>query len=191
MRAAADHSSDTTMWLLIGLGVATFLVGFAVLIAFTVALVRPLASLKENARAIISGDQEARAKVWGLEETASLARDLNEMTETLVAGSAKLEESEGRFRDVLDVSRDLIYKLNLKSAPTTTSALPARSCWGSRPPKSSRWASTRCGQVPPGRQTEIRVVWAPGKWRCSGRPQGVGNRVPLEVRGRRDPLAQR
>ena len=115
VRAAADRSSETTMWLLIGLGVATFLVGFAALIAFTVALVRPLASLKANARAIISGNREARAKVWGLEETASLARDLNEMTETLVRGSAQLEESEGRFRDVLDVSRDLIYKLNLET----------------------------------------------------------------------------
>ncbi|MGA2286421.1 MAG: PAS domain S-box protein [Dehalococcoidia bacterium] len=115
VRAAADRSSEVTMWLLIGLGVATFLVGFAVLIAFTVALVRPLASLKANARAIISGNREARAEVWGLEETASLARDLNEMTETLVTGSAQLEESEARFRDVLDVSRDLIYKLNLET----------------------------------------------------------------------------
>ena len=115
VRAAADRSSETTMWLLIGLGVGTFLVGFAVLIAFTVALVRPLASLKANARAIISGNREARAKVWGLEETSSLARDLNEMTETLVRGSARLKESEGRFRDVLDVSRDLVYKLNLET----------------------------------------------------------------------------
>lgn len=113
VRAAADRSSDTTMWLLIGLGIATFLVGFAALIAFTVALVRPLASLKANARAVMSGNWEARSKVSGFEETASLGRDLNEMTETLVRGSAQLIESEARFRDVLDVSRDLIYKLNL------------------------------------------------------------------------------
>ncbi len=113
VRLAADHASETTMWLLIGLGVATFLVGFAALIAFTVALVRPLASLKANARAITSGNFEARAKASGFEETASLGHDLNEMTETLVRGSAQLVESEARFRDVLEVSRDLIYKLNL------------------------------------------------------------------------------
>ncbi len=115
VRAAADRSSQTALGLLIGLGVATFLVAFAALVAFIVALVRPLASLKANARAVISGDWDARAKVCGLEETSSLARDLNEMTETLVTGSAQLRESEGRFRDVLDVSRDLVYKLNLET----------------------------------------------------------------------------
>jgi PAS domain S-box-containing protein len=115
VRAAADRASETTLGLLIGLGVATFLVAFTALVAFSVALVRPLASLKANARAVTSGNWEARAKVGGLEETSSLARDLNEMTETLVKGSAQLKESENRFRDVLEVSRDLIYKLNLET----------------------------------------------------------------------------
>ncbi len=56
-----------------------------------------------------------RAKVFGLEETASLAHDFNEMTDTLVERSAQLQESEQRFRNVLDVSRDFIYNLNLQT----------------------------------------------------------------------------
>jgi len=114
-RAAAERASDYTFGLLIGLSLLAFLGAFAILGIFIVSLLRPLASLQASARAIISGNWEARAKVSGPEETASLARDFNEMTETLVERSALLEESEGRFRNVLDVSRDFIYKLNLET----------------------------------------------------------------------------
>jgi PAS domain S-box-containing protein len=114
-RAAADGASDASLTLLIGLGVAAFLLASTVLAMFTISLMRPLASLQASARAITSGNREARAKVSGPEETASLARDFNEMTETLVERSTLLEESEGRFRQVLDVSSDMIYKLNLES----------------------------------------------------------------------------
>jgi len=114
-RAAADGASDASLRLLIGLGVAAFLVASAILAMFILSLLRPLASLQASARAITSGNWEARATVSGPEETASLARDFNEMTETLVERSALLQESEGRFRNVLDVSRDFIYKLNVKT----------------------------------------------------------------------------
>jgi len=114
-RAAADGASDASLRLLIGLGVAAFLVASAILAMFILSLLRPLASLQASARAITSGNWEARAKVSGPEETASLARDFNEMTEILVERSAQLEESEGRFRNVLDVSRDFIYKLNVET----------------------------------------------------------------------------
>jgi PAS domain S-box-containing protein len=114
-RAAAETASETTFGLLIGLSLLAFLGAFAMLGMFIVSLLRPLASLQASARAITSGSWEARAKVSGPEETASLARDFNEMTETLVERSALLEESEGRFRNVLEVSRDLIYKLNVET----------------------------------------------------------------------------
>ncbi len=115
VRGAADRASVTTLALLIGLSVATFLVALATLAAFTLWLVRPLASLKAKARAVTSGHWDARAEVSGLEETSSLARDFNEMTQTLVEGATQVKDSEGRFRDVLEVSRDLVYKLNLKT----------------------------------------------------------------------------
>jgi diguanylate cyclase (GGDEF)-like protein/PAS domain S-box-containing protein len=114
-RAAADRASHTTLALLIGLSMFAFLGGAATLSVLVVSVVRPLASLQESARAVASGNLEARAKVAGPEEVASLARDFNEMTDTLVERSALLEESEGRFRNVLEVSRDLTYKLNLQT----------------------------------------------------------------------------
>jgi len=113
--AAADRASHTTLALLIGFSMFAFLGGAATLSVLVVSVVRPLASLQESARAVASGNLEARAKVAGPEEVASLARDFNEMTDTLVERSALLEESEGRFRNVLEVSRDLTYKLNLQT----------------------------------------------------------------------------
>jgi PAS domain S-box-containing protein len=112
-QAAADQSSQTTLGLLIGLSTLASLVAFAILGIFIVSLLRPLSSLQASVKAITSGDWSVRAKVFGLEETASLAHDFNEMTDTLVERSAQLQESEQRFRNVLDVSRDFIYKLNL------------------------------------------------------------------------------
>jgi len=78
-RAAADGASETTLSLLIGLGVAAFLLASATLAMFLTSLLRPLASLQASARAITSGNWEARAKVSGPEETASLAQDFNQM----------------------------------------------------------------------------------------------------------------
>jgi diguanylate cyclase (GGDEF)-like protein/PAS domain S-box-containing protein len=78
-------------------------------------VVRPLASLRVSARAIASGNLEARAKVAGPEEVASLAHDFNTMTQTLLDQTAQTKESEKRFRNVLDVSRDFIYKIDLQT----------------------------------------------------------------------------
>jgi PAS domain S-box-containing protein len=114
-RAAARHASDYAFGLLIGFSLLAFLAAFATLGIFIMSLLRPLASLRQSAREITSGNLKARAKVSGPEETASLARDFNEMTETLVERSAQLQDSEGSFRSVLEVSRDLIYKLNLQT----------------------------------------------------------------------------
>jgi PAS domain S-box-containing protein len=113
--AAADRASNITLALLIGFTAVAFLGSAATLIVLIVSIVQPLASLQVSARAVASGDLDARAKVAGPEEVASLARDFNEMTDTLIGRSALLEESEGRFRSVLEVSRDLLYKLNLQT----------------------------------------------------------------------------
>jgi len=91
-RAAADQALSLTLWLQAGLG------GFAIMIAsigavvLVASVIRPLASLRASARAITVGDLEARADVFGPEEVTSLARDFNQMTETLLGRTRKLEQ---------------------------------------------------------------------------------------------------
>ena len=87
--AAVDRAPGTTLWLLIGLSAAAFLVAAGAVAMVIVSVVRPLAALRASARAIAAGDVEARAKVRGPEEVASLARDFNAMTDAL---SAKAKE---------------------------------------------------------------------------------------------------
>jgi PAS domain S-box-containing protein len=114
-RAAADRTSATTLALLITFSAFAFLTASVALFTLFRSVARPLAALRASAREITSGNLEARANVSGPEEMTSLARDFNEMTETLLDRTARLQQSERRFRDVLEVSRDLIYKLNLET----------------------------------------------------------------------------
>ncbi|GAG17243.1 unnamed protein product, partial [marine sediment metagenome] len=67
-RASADHAADTTLWLLIGFSAAAFLVAAGIGTVTIGSVVRPLASLRATARAITSGDLEARANVSGPDE---------------------------------------------------------------------------------------------------------------------------
>ena len=87
--AAVDRAPGTTLWLVIGLSAAAFLVAAGAVAMVIVSVVRPLAALRASARAITAGDLEARAKVSGPEEVVSLARDFNAMTDAL---SARVEE---------------------------------------------------------------------------------------------------
>ena len=114
-RAAADRTSATTLALLITFSAFAFLTASVALFTLFRSVARPLAALRASAREITSGNLEARANVSGPEEMTSLARDFNEMTETLLDRTARLQQSERRFRDVLEVSRDLVYKLNLET----------------------------------------------------------------------------
>ncbi len=78
-RAAADRALGVTVALLVAFGVVAF-VGGSGLVAFVIfSVVRPLGSLRASARAIASGNLDARAKVSGPTEVASLARDFNAM----------------------------------------------------------------------------------------------------------------
>jgi len=103
--AAADRAADTTLWLLIGFSAAAFLVATGTIAVLIVWLVRPLAALRASARAITSGDPEARAEVSGPKEVASLASDFNEMTDAL---AAKTQE----YIDTTNLTGDLIAKLD-------------------------------------------------------------------------------
>ena len=110
---AANRGSAQTLALLIALSTLAFVVAAGILVTFILTLVRPLASLQASARAIISGDLQARAPESGPDEVVSVARDMNEMTQALLDRTETLVKSEQRFRDVLDISRDVVYKLNM------------------------------------------------------------------------------
>jgi diguanylate cyclase (GGDEF)-like protein len=90
-RAAAAHAADVTLWTLIGLGSAAFLLAVGGALVLTASVVRPLASLRARARAIRAGDLEVRADISGPEEIASLAQDFNEMTEALLKRTDELQ----------------------------------------------------------------------------------------------------
>jgi diguanylate cyclase (GGDEF)-like protein len=91
-REAAARDADVTLWALIGLGGAAFLLAAGGAVALTGSVVRPLASLRAKARAITAGDPEIRADASGPEEIASLAEDFNEMTETLLKRTGELQQ---------------------------------------------------------------------------------------------------
>ncbi len=112
-RASATHSSDLILGTLIAFSLFAFLTAAGTLVFLVASVVRPLTALQESAKAIAAGDWAAQAKVSGPQEVTSLADDFNVMTQALLNQTEQLQESEQRFRDVLDVSRDFIYKLNL------------------------------------------------------------------------------
>jgi diguanylate cyclase (GGDEF)-like protein/PAS domain S-box-containing protein len=111
-RAVADQASDSTLTLLIAYSTFAFLVGAATLIVLVVSIVRPLASLQESARAVASGDLDARAEMAGPEEVKSLARDFNEMIAERKRAEEALRESETRYRHIFESIQDIFYRTN-------------------------------------------------------------------------------
>ncbi len=111
-RTVADQASDSTLTLLIAYSTFAFLVGAATLIVLVVSIVRPLASLQESARAVASGDLDARAEMAGPEEVKSLARDFNEMIAERKRAEEALRESETRYRHIFESIQDIFYRTN-------------------------------------------------------------------------------
>jgi PAS domain S-box-containing protein len=108
-RTAADHASETSLGLLIAFSAFAFLTGAAALSLLVLSIVRPLASLQASARSITSGNLDARAEVTGPEEVASLARDFNDMTETLLQRTTGLQESEAKYRQLFEELNDAAF----------------------------------------------------------------------------------
>jgi diguanylate cyclase (GGDEF)-like protein len=97
--AVADRASDTTLIQLIGFGAFAILGGVAMLMMLIISVIRPLAALQESARAVASGNLEARAEVSGPTEVASLARDFNEMVAQRRWTEQALRESERGLKE--------------------------------------------------------------------------------------------
>jgi len=98
-RAAADRTAESALAWLIVFSVFALLAGVAALVALSLSVVRPLASLQATARAITLGDLGATAEVSGPTEVASLARDFNEM----VTARQRAEKALRKARDELEV----------------------------------------------------------------------------------------
>ena len=92
-----DETRDTA--LLVGAGLIAGLTGAALLFSGLIASMRrPLEELVEASQQLASGDLEARVKVGGLSETATLGSSFNEM-------AAELQRRAGE-RDQLDRMKD-------------------------------------------------------------------------------------
>jgi diguanylate cyclase (GGDEF)-like protein len=90
-RAAASDAANRALWTLAGLGSVALLLAVGGAMALTARVIRPLAALRAQARAISAGDLEVRANVSGPEEIASLAQDFNDMTEALLKRTDELQ----------------------------------------------------------------------------------------------------
>ncbi|MCH8813655.1 MAG: EAL domain-containing protein [Chloroflexi bacterium] len=99
-RSRLDSALSTTLVITLALGILGLASGGLAMAALVWVLVRPLTSLRKGARAIAAGDLERRIEVSGPEEVRSLASDLNQMTETLVARNRDLEHARGELQSL-------------------------------------------------------------------------------------------
>ncbi len=111
-RAAADRAADATLWLLIGLSTVAFIGGGTALGLLVASVLRPLRSLQTSVRSITSGDLEARTKVSGPEELASLARDFNEMVTERRRAEEALRASEQRLHTVVTNAPVVLFAMD-------------------------------------------------------------------------------
>ncbi len=107
-RAAADRAAEFSLWLLVGSSAAAFVGGAAAIAMLMASVVRPLAWLRASVSAITSGDLEARAKVAGPEEVASLARDFNKMVSERKRAEERVEHFNSVLRAISDVNQLLV-----------------------------------------------------------------------------------
>jgi diguanylate cyclase (GGDEF)-like protein/PAS domain S-box-containing protein len=126
--SAANRVTDVNLWLLVGIMVATAAAGCATVGALLLPVLRPLASLQASVRAIASGDLGTRARVYGPEEVASLARDFNQMVDErqrvdaalrqtamdLEGSIEALRESEAKYRQIFENVQDIFYRTDLE-----------------------------------------------------------------------------
>jgi signal transduction histidine kinase len=103
----SGKTRDTT--LLVGAGLIAGLTGAALLLSGLIASMRrPLEDLVDASGRLASGDLEARVKIGGLSETASLGAAFNEMAEELQRRAGERDQLE-RMKDefVLTASHEL------------------------------------------------------------------------------------
>ncbi len=81
----ARHQAENTLAAMAGVTVTAFLAGLLASMVLTARLLRPLAVLGQTVGRIGGGDFEARVRLGGHDEIASLAREVNAMAERLAS----------------------------------------------------------------------------------------------------------
>jgi diguanylate cyclase (GGDEF)-like protein/PAS domain S-box-containing protein len=104
-RATMDSESNITFLLIVVRSAVAFVLTAGIATVVLLSILRPLASLRLSARAIAAGNLQARAKVFGPEEVASLAHDFNQMTDAL---AAKTKE----YITTTNLTGDIIAKID-------------------------------------------------------------------------------
>jgi|GEM_PF-1425742 len=130
--AAIDAEIEESRWhLRFSFAVSLVLVGLAALLAFAIglaisrAVTRPVRNLMRVATAVRGGDLTARAPVRGDDELAVLSQTMNAMVEGLAISRARLkqalaetERSEERYRVLALNANDIIFVLDRQSRIT-------------------------------------------------------------------------
>ena len=136
LQARADRTANLAFWFAIIAGVTGAVLGLAASALIARSILKPLSSLESAALAVADGDLEARAPTAGPRELAHLGASLNRMTESLLDASkrreleaererafAQLQDSEERYRALIETSPDVIYTISPDG--TLTSVNPA------------------------------------------------------------------
>ena len=125
LQARADRTANLAFWFAIIAGVTGAVLGLAASALIARSILKPLSSLESAALAVADGDLEARAPTAGPRELAHLGASLNRMTESLLDASkrreleaererafAQLQDSEERYRALIETSPDVIYTIS-------------------------------------------------------------------------------
>ena len=88
--------------------VALLLVALLLAIRWSRAIRDPIAAVADTASKIAAGNLAARAPVAGATEVADVATQFNRMLDSRQQVEAELRDSEGRYRDLVESSHDLI-----------------------------------------------------------------------------------
>jgi HAMP domain-containing protein len=190
-RAAIDNQADVTFWLIIGRSVAAFVLTAGIAAVVLLSILRPLAALRLSARAIAAGNLNARARVYGPEEVASLAHDFNRMTDAL---AVKTEE----YVTTTNLTGDIIGKLDAQNRWTFLNDAACQ--FYGKPRETARYrrrshsasgglgvdrAGVAGGALTgkePRNDLVNRVIrrWAPGSWNGTRTPSSTrgGHRLP-------------
>jgi PAS domain S-box-containing protein len=113
--ASAERAKRWASISLLGFGASTLFIATALGSVVTRSITRPLAMLRRGTQALAKGEFEYQVNAAGKDELADLANTFNDAARQLQRLYANLEESEARFRSLIEHSSDFIVALDRAS----------------------------------------------------------------------------
>jgi PAS domain S-box-containing protein len=110
--ASAERAKRWASISLLGFGASTLLIATALGSFVTRSITRPLAMLRQGTQALAKGEFQYQVNAAGKDELADLASTFNDAARQLQKLYANLEESEARFRSLIEHSSDFIVLLD-------------------------------------------------------------------------------